>query len=251
MPTLLPEGCEIGAVIERGDPRDAFVLKAGRDACSIQQLPAGAVIGTSSIRRTAQIAQKYPHLVVKDVRGNLGTRLSKLDAEDGPFDALVLAAAGLLRIDQGHRISQFLDSENGGMLYAVGQGAIGIENRAKDPNVQEMISKIIHKPTFLATTAERSLLKTIEGGCSAPLGMETRWLNEPDAKSLLRMKATVVSVDGLECSEIDMTEQINSLEDAELFGINAASELLRNGADKILAEIKAKKPTTVTDLEEN
>ena len=250
MPTVLPEGCEIGAVLERENPRDAFVVKAGEGGCKIQDLPAGAVIGTSSIRRTAQIAQKYPHLAVEDVRGNIGTRLSKLDAEDGPFDALILAAAGLLRIGFGDRITQYLDSENGGMLHAVGQGAIGIENRSSDPQVKEMLAKISHRSTHLAATVERSLLKTLEGGCSAPLGVETRWATEADSNSLLQLKAAVVSTDGLRCSEIDVAEQIESLEDAELFGINAASELLRRGADKILAEIKAKKPTTITDLGE-
>ena len=237
-------------MLERGDPCDAFVVKAGRNACNIQDLPEGAVIGTSSIRRTAQIAQKYPHLVVKDVRGNIGTRLSKLDAEDSPFDALVLAAAGLLRIGFGYRISQYLSSADGGMLHAVGQGAVGIENRSADTQVKGMLAKISHKSTHLAATVERSLLKTLEGGCSAPLGVETRWLTGADNDSLLQLKAAVVSTDGLQCSEIDMVEQVKSLEDAELFGINAASELLRRGADKILAEIKAKKPTTITDLEE-
>jgi hydroxymethylbilane synthase len=251
VPTQLPDGCELGAVLERVDPRDAFVLKAGRQAGSIQDLPAGSVIGTSSIRRTAQIAQRYPHLVVQDVRGNIGTRLSKLDAEDGPFDALILAAAGLLRLDLGHRISQYLDSENGKMMYAVGQGAIGIENRSNDPEVKEILARITHKSTHIAITAERSLLKTLEGGCSAPLGVETRWLGEAHSNALLRMKATVVSTNGKEYVEIEMTDEVKSLEDAELFGLNAASELLSRGADKILAEIKAKKPTTITDLGEN
>lgn len=247
MPTVLPAGCEIGAVVGRDDARDALVIKAGRKACNIQDLPPGSVIGTSSIRRTAQIALKYPSLVVKDVRGNLGTRLSKLDAEDSPFDALILAAAGLLRLDLGHRITQYLDSENGGMLHAVGQGGIGVENRSDDANIREMLASITHESSHLAATAERSLLRTLEGGCSAPLGVETRWVKD----SLFHMKAIVVSTDGKESSEIEMTDQVKSMEDAELFGINAASELLRRGADKILAEIKAKKPTTITDLGEN
>jgi hydroxymethylbilane synthase len=237
-------------VLEREDPRDALVTKAGRPHCNIQQLPNGSVVGTSSIRRTAQIAQKYPHLVVKDVRGNVHTRLSKLDADDGPFDALILAAAGLLRLNLGDRISQYLDSEDGGMLYAVGQGAIGIENRSDDEQVKKMLSKISHSSTHLATVTERSLLRTLEGGCSAPLGVETRWITNDREKPLLQMKAVVVSTDGKECSEINMAQQVVSMEDAELFGINAAAELLRRGADKILGEIKATKPTTVTDLEE-
>ncbi|KAK5278905.1 porphobilinogen deaminase, partial [Exophiala xenobiotica] len=118
VPTQLPPGCEIGVVVAREDPRDAFVIKAGREPCNIEDLPAGAVVGTSSMRRTAQIAMKYPHLRVLDVRGNVGTRLAKLDAEDGPFDAVILAAAGLIRLDLRHRITQYLDSKSGGMLYA-------------------------------------------------------------------------------------------------------------------------------------
>ncbi|OAL37669.1 hypothetical protein AYO20_03176 [Fonsecaea nubica] len=250
VPTLLPPGCEVGAVLEREDPRDAFVIKAGRDACNIEDLPAGSTVGTSSIRRTAQIALKYPHLRVLDVRGNVGTRLAKLDAEDGPFDALILAAAGLLRLGLGDRITQYLDSKSGGMLHAVGQGAIGIENRSSDDRVQDMLSQIDHRQTHLATACERSLLRTLEGGCSAPLGVETAWVKKEDGGSLLRLKALVVSTDGKEKAEIDMRDDVQSRDDAEKFGTNAADELLRKGADKILTEIKAKRPTTVTDLQE-
>ena len=251
VPTQLPPGCEIGAVLARGDPRDAFVIKAGRKPCNIEDLSEGSVVGTSSIRRTAQIALKYPHLKVLDVRGNVPTRLSKLDAEGSPFDAIILAAAGLIRLDLGDRITQYLDSKNGGMLHAVGQGAIGIENRSPDDRVQSTLTLINHHETFLATTAERSLLRTIEGGCSAPLGVETAWVKPQDGQMALQLKAMVVSTDGKESVEIDMTESVTDKDDAEFFGVKAASELLKRGADKILAEIKAKKPTTVTDLEEN
>jgi hydroxymethylbilane synthase len=234
----------------RGDPRDAFVLKSGRKPCKIQDLPAGSVIGTSSIRRTAQIALKYPHLKVVDMRGNVPTRLAKLDAEDGICDALILAAAGLIRLDLGDRITQYLDSHNGGMLYAVGQGAIGIENRTPDQRVQDMLQLVNHPETFLATAAERSLLRTLEGGCSAPLGVETAWTKGADGTQTLQLKAIVVSTDASEKAEVEMTEPVENKKDAEAFGVHAAEELLRRGADKILAEIKAKRPTTVADLEE-
>jgi hydroxymethylbilane synthase len=242
----LPKGCEIGAVLKREDPRDAFVLKAGRQPCKIQDLPAGAVIGTSSVRRGAQLALKYPHLVIEDMRGNINTRVNKLDAEDSKFDALILAAAGLIRIDMGDRITQFLSSEDGGMLYAVGQGAIGIENRTNDVSVKTQLAEINDEPTFLAINAERSLLRYLEGGCSAPLGVETQWLSELE----LQMKAIVVSTDGKESAETVSTREIISVEGAEVFGIEVARDLLSRGADKILAEIKAKRPTTVLDLEE-
>lgn len=253
MPTQLPPNCEIGAVLPRADPRDAFVLKTGRQKCSLAELPPGSVVGTSSIRRTAQIALKYPHLRIQDVRGNIPTRLRKLDAEDSPFDAVILAAAGLIRIDLGHRISHFLDSSDGNMLYAVGQGAIGIENRSDDSEVKEALRLVNHIPTFLAITCERSLLRTLEGGCSAPLGVETMWVKGRGGEksdSALLIKAIVVSVDGTSSVEIEMEEQIESVEEAEAFGIKVATELSNKGADKILAEIKAKKPTTATDLKE-
>ncbi|RMZ87196.1 hypothetical protein DV736_g5575, partial [Chaetothyriales sp. CBS 134916] len=248
VPTLLPPGCEIGAVLERENPKDAFVIKAGKPHCKISDLPPGAVVGTSSIRRTAQIALKYPHLVVKDVRGNVGTRLAKLDADDGHFDALILAAAGLLRLDLGHRISQYLDSENGGMLYAVGQGAIGIENADHDSRVREMLAVINHTKTFLAVTVERSLLRAIEGGCSAPLGVETTWLSDKAGSPVLHFKALVVSVDGKHSAAIDLSQPVQTVQEADQFGLLAANDLLRKGADKILAEIKAKNPTTPADV---
>lgn len=251
MPTELPPNCEIGAVLRRENPRDVFVLKAGRPKCSLSELLPGSVLGTSSIRRTAQIARKYPHLRVQDVRGNVPTRLQKLDAEDGPFDALILGAAGLLRLDLGHRISHFLDSSDGNMLYAVGQGAIGIENRSDDPDVKQVLSLVNHMPTFLAITCERSLLRTLEGGCSAPLGVETRWVRGwggKQADSAILMKAIVVSVDGTSSAEVEMEEEIESVEQAVAFGVKVAAELTSKGADKILAEIKAKKPTEIIDL---
>ena len=219
------------------------MIKKGRPACNIQDLPAGSVIGTSSIRRTAQIARLYPDLVIKDMRGNINTRVSKLDAEDSGYDALILAAAGLLRTDVGDRISQYLDSSNGGILYAVGQGAVGVENRSDDAKAKKVLNSINHLPTFYSTTTERSLLRTIEGGCSAPLGVESRWQDD-----VLHIKA-VVRVDGKEAVSIEVSQKVVSVSDAERLGQEAASKILANGADKILAEIKAKKPTTVIDLE--
>lgn len=222
------------------------MIKVGREPCKIQDLPPGSVIGTSSIRRTAQIAMKYPHLVVKDMRGNIDTRLAKLDKEENGFDALILAAAGLLRSDRGHRITQYLDSSDGGMMYAVGQGAIGIESRADHEQMKAIINRINDMPTFLAITAERSLLRTIEGGCSAPLGVESKWMTD----NSLKLNAMVVSLDGKEFAEVEVQERVSSVEEAEQLGQAAAAEILRRGADKILQNIKAKKPTTVTDLQE-
>ena len=246
VPTQIPSSCIIGGIMARGDPRDVLVLKAGQTHCEIKDLPAGAVVGTSSIRRTAQIALKYPRLRVQDIRGNVPTRLRKLDAEDSPFDAIVVGAAGLLRLNLSHRITQYLDSTSGEMLYAVGQGAIGVETRTDDNEMSRILSRIEDKRTTLACIAERSLLRTLEGGCSAPLGVETKWLSS----DVLQMKALVVSVDGSESVESEMQVQLQTVTEADHFGQTVAAELLRKGADRILAAIQAKKMTKPADLGE-
>jgi hydroxymethylbilane synthase len=127
MPTQLPPTCTLGAILPREDPRDILVLKSSLSTTysTLSSLPPNSIIGTSSVRRSAQITRKYPHLRFADVRGNVGTRLAKLDAENGMYTALVLAAAGLKRLGLGERITQYLDHENGGLLHAVGQGALG------------------------------------------------------------------------------------------------------------------------------
>ena len=247
VPTLLPEACVLAGVIDRPEARDVLIVKAGRPHCKIGDLPSGSVIGTSSVRRTAQLALRYPHLVVKDMRGNIATRLSKLDAEDSGFDALILAAAGLLRLDFGDRISQYLDSQNSGMLYAVGQGAVGIETRASDQKTLQLIAKVNDLPIALACTAERSLLRKLEGGCSAPLGVETRWIGDGENRKL-ELKAIVVSVDGKEFANIEAAETVSSMKAADAFGTRVAEELIKRGAGPILANIKAKKLTKPTDL---
>ncbi|OJJ50925.1 hypothetical protein ASPZODRAFT_162818 [Penicilliopsis zonata CBS 506.65] len=241
VPTLLPAGCTLGPTLEREDSRDVLVMKQGSTASSLEELPAGSVVGTSSIRRTAQLARLYPRLKVMDVRGNIGTRLAKLDAEDGPYSCLILAAAGLLRLDLGDRITKYLDSKNGGMLYAVGQGALGIEIRKEDEALHLMLSKIGHNETTFAVLAERSLLRTLEGGCSAPLGVETEWVHTVEGLKKLRMRAIVVSVDGSEIAEVEVDGDVDSNETAERFGITVANALVAEGAGKILEAIERTK----------
>ncbi|GKZ87540.1 hypothetical protein CBS63078_1143 [Aspergillus niger] len=238
VPTLLPSSCTLGPMMKREDTRDVLVMKKGLSYTSLAELPEGSVVGTSSIRRTAQLARRYPHLKVMDVRGNIGTRLSKLDAEDGPFTCLILAAAGLLRLDLGDRITSYLDSKNGGMLYAVGQGALGIEIRKDDQQVLDMLQNIGHKETTFACLAERSLLRTLEGGCSAPLGVESEWVN-----GALRMRSIVVSVDGKESAEVEVDGAVDSPQAAEEFGVTVAKALVEKGAGKILDEIQRNKQT--------
>lgn len=230
--------------MEREDSRDVLVMKQGMPGhMGLADLPEGSVVGTSSIRRTAQLARHYPHLKVSDVRGNIGTRLAKLDADDGPFSCIILAAAGLLRLDLQHRISQYLDSKNGRMLHAVGQGALGIEIRKDDQQVLGMLSTVGHKETTLASLAERSLLRKLEGGCSAPLGVETEWVQEADGSPKLRMRSIVVSVDGKQCAEVEVDGAVDTPESAEEFGVTVAKALVEKGAGAILDEIQQSKLT--------
>jgi hydroxymethylbilane synthase len=228
-------------MMKREDSRDVLVVKKGLQYTSLSDIPAGSVVGTSSIRRTAQLASKYPHLKVLDVRGNIGTRLAKLDAEDSPYTCIILAAAGLLRLGLEDRITQYLDSKNGGMLYAVGQGALGIEIRKDDQVMRDMLSNIGHDRTTFAALAERSLLRTLEGGCSAPLGVETEWVQSPEGSQKLRMRSIVVSVDGKESAEVEVDGSIDSTQAAEEFGVTVAKELVTKGAGKILEDIQREK----------
>lgn len=215
-------------------------MKQGLPYKSLAELPAGSVVGTSSVRRSAQLARKYPHLKVENVRGNIGTRLSKLDAEGSPFTCIILAAAGLLRLDLGDRITQYLDWKNSGWLYAVGQGAIGIEIRADDTVLLEMLKKVEDRETTFAILAERSLLRTLEGGCSAPLGVESEWVQTPEGKKL-RMRSIVVSVDGKDCAEVVLDGDVDSADKAEGFGVTVANALVADGAGAILEVIQQEK----------
>lgn len=212
------------------------MVKSSLPYTSISSLPAGSVVGTSSVRRSAQIARKYPHLRFANVRGNVGTRLAKLDAEDGEYTCLILAAAGLIRLDLGHRITQYLDSTDGGLLHAVGQGALGVEIREGDQRVQGLLSTLGHKPTTLACLAERSLMRTLEGGCSVPIGVETEWVGE-SSQETLKMRAAVVSLDGKDCVECETEGKVENEDQADEFGRVMAKELVDKGAGKILEKI--------------
>ncbi|KAH8811975.1 porphobilinogen deaminase, dipyromethane cofactor binding domain-containing protein [Xylogone sp. PMI_703] len=240
MPTQLPSNCTIGCIMSREDPRDVVVMKTGLPYKTLSDLPAGSVIGTSSVRRSAQIKRSYPHLKFKDVRGNLGTRLGKLDAEDSEYACLVLAAAGLQRQDLGNRITQFLDSKTpgGGLLHAVGQGALGIEIREDDERMAGLLKPLVDRDATLACLAERSLMRALEGGCSVPIGVESEWIE----KGKLLMKAIVASLDGTETVETQRLDEIISEEDADAFGRTVAQDLVEKGAAKILEAINLNRP---------
>ena len=240
LPTQLPVGCEIGCIMEREDPRDALIVKKGLGYKSLKDLPDGAVVGTSSVRRMAQVRMRYPRLSFKDVRGNIKLRLEKLDKEDGDYDALVLAAAGLLRMDWGDRITQYLDTsvEEGGMLHAVGQGALALEVREGDEEVMALVKGLQDEKSMLAGLAERSLMRTLEGGCSIPLGVETTWVE----KGKLLMKAIVVSLDGKEYVEAQRLDEILTAKDSDEFGWKLAQDLVENGTTPLLEAIKLNRP---------
>lgn len=240
MPTTLPDGCILGCATTRQDPRDVLVIKKGlvdeNGWKSLADLPAGSVIGTSSVRRMAQLKRRYPGLKFKDHRGNIQTRLQKLE-DDPELTGIILAAAGLQRMGLDAHISQFLESDNGGILHAVGQGTLGVECRAGDERVIEVLKVLEDEKTKLACIAERSVMRTLEGGCSVPIGVETQWV---DGK--LRLRATVVGLDGTEGVDAEETESITTAEAADEYGTRVATDLVKRGAGKILDAINASKP---------
>lgn len=235
MPTQLPPDCEIAWMGNRVDPRDALVMKPGLPYKSLGELPEGSVVGTSSVRRSAQIKRNYPHLRFKDVRGNLGTRLGKLDDAEGEYACLILASAGLERLGMGNRITQLLDSKTvgGGMLYAVGQGALAVEIRRGDKRVMELLKAMEEKDVSLGCLAERSLMRTLEGGCSVPIGVETQWIES----GKLLMRACVCSLDGTQCVESERLAEVTSEKEADEFGWELAQRLVEAGAGDILKAI--------------
>ncbi|MGG6296040.1 hydroxymethylbilane synthase [Leptolyngbya sp. AN02str] len=227
LPTRLPEGLILGCVTEREDPADALVVHEKYKDKQLDTLPEGAVVGTSSLRRLAQLRHHYPHLTFKDVRGNLNTRLAKLDA--GEYDALILAVAGLHRLGMGDRIHQAIPTDIS--LHAVGQGALGIECRADDPEILNVLKVLEHKPTAYRCYAERSFLRELEGGCQVPIGVSTTI--EGDA---LTLKGIVASLDGQNLVQGTVS---GPTETAEQLGIDLANQLKAQGAQTILDEIFA------------
>lgn len=227
LPTRLPEGLVLGAVTERENPADALVVHAKHQDKQIDTLPEGAVIGTSSLRRLAQLRYHFPHLAFKDIRGNLNTRLAKLDA--GEYDALILAAAGLKRLDMSDRIHQILPSDLS--LHAVGQGALGIECRGDDAEVLELLKALEHIPTAQRCYAERAFLRELEGGCQVPIGVNTILEGEQ-----LTLTGIVASVDGQKL--VKDTVKGNATE-AEQLGNELAERMRQQGAQEILQEIFA------------
>ncbi|BBD56871.1 hydroxymethylbilane synthase [Planktothrix agardhii] len=227
LPTRLPQGLMLGCVSEREDPADALVVHENHKDKQLETLPAGAIIGTSSLRRLAQLRYHYPHLEFKDIRGNLNTRLQKLD--NGEYDAIILAVAGLVRLDMSDRIHQVITPEIS--LHAVGQGALGIECREGDSDILDIIKVLEHTPTAQRCYAERAFLRELEGGCQVPIGVNT--FIEGDQLTLVGM---VASLDG---KRLIKDTVIGNTTDAEDLGIQLAHKLKDQGAQEILNEIFA------------
>lgn len=196
LPTSLPSGMAIGAVLERGDPRDALLLNEKHKGATLSTLPAGSIIGTSSLRRTAQINRFYPHLVVNDVRGNLNTRLAKLDCPASKYSGLILAQIGVERMGWKDRIDQVLEPTD--IMYAVGQGALAVECRDNDNYILEMLERITSYDAECEILTERSFLKTLGGGCSAPVAVHTILKRGVDDKLEVDIRGGVWSLDGKE-----------------------------------------------------
>ena len=227
LPTRLPEGLMLGCITDRENPADALVVHEKHKDKQLDTLPEGAVIGTSSLRRLAQLRHHFPHFAFKDVRGNVITRLAKLDA--GEYDALILAVAGLERLELGDRVHQVIPAEIS--LHAVGQGALGIECRSDDAEILTVIKALEHQPTADRCYAERAFLRELEGGCQVPIGVNTVIKGDT-----LTLTGIVASVDG---QKIVKGEVSGAAAEAEALGIQLAHQLIEQGAKEILDEISA------------
>ncbi|MGP3229540.1 hydroxymethylbilane synthase [Serratia bockelmannii] len=222
VPVDFPAGLGLTTICEREDPRDAFV--SNRFA-SLDQLPQGSVVGTSSLRRQCQLRERRPDLIVRDLRGNVGTRLAKLD--NGDYDAIILAVAGLKRLGLEQRIRSPLSAEE--CLPAVGQGAVGIECRLDDSVTRALLAPLNHAATETRVRAERAMNTRLEGGCQVPIGSYA----ELDGDSLW-LRALVGAPDG---SQMVRGERRGPVAEAERMGVELAEELLARGAREILREV--------------
>ncbi|HSI28823.1 MAG: hydroxymethylbilane synthase [Methylophilus sp.] len=222
VPMHLPEGFALAATGEREDPRDAFV---SNNFTSLADLPAGSVVGTSSLRRQSQIQARFPHLRIESLRGNVQTRLRKLD--EGQYAAIILAAAGLIRLELGERIKGFIDPAES--IPAVGQGALGIEINASRQDLIAILAPLNHVDTQLCVEAERGFSRALAGSCTVPLGAYATKQNDT-----ITIQGFVASVDGQQMLKETVTGPALT---AEKLGQQLALKLIARGADKILAAL--------------
>ena len=229
----LPDGLDIVAICQRDDPRDVLITNraTSNDDEVIKQLPRDAVVGTGSLRRQCQLRARFPHWQLRNLRGNVNTRLDKL--ERGEFDAIVLAAAGIKRLQLEHRITGYLAPEL--CLPAVGQGAVGIECRADDAYMRVLLRPLNHDDTMVCVNAERAANERLGGGCHVPLAVYAE-LAEPQ-KNQLTLRALVGSADG---AKILRSKKTGERRDAIAIGREVADELLAQGAGAILDDVYGK-----------
>jgi hydroxymethylbilane synthase len=222
VPVEFPDGLHLGVICQREDPRDAFVSNEHSD---IKALPQGAIVGTSSLRRQCQLRSWRPDLQIKDLRGNVNTRLSKLDHSE--YDAIILASAGLIRLGFKERIRQYLDTEIS--LPAVGQGAVGIECRVDDERINQLIAPLNHEQTRICVLAERAMNQRLEGGCQVPIAGYAQL-----AYGQVKMRGLVGRPDGKQVIRGNIE---GSAKNAEQLGRMLADDLLSRGAKEILQEV--------------
>jgi len=226
LPVDFPPGLDLEVICPREDPRDAFVSNT---YASLSDLPQGAIVGTSSLRRQCQLKAKRPDLDIRDLRGNVNTRLRKLD--EGQYDAIILAAAGLIRLKMNERIAQTIEPEE--MLPANGQGAVGIECRINDDTIKSLLAPLECNTTRTRVLTERAMNKALEGGCQVPIASYS--VISADGKDV-HLRGLVGAVDGSEIIESEITGPV---EQGEALGNTLAQELLSRGADKILQQVYA------------
>ena len=224
VPMIFPEGLSLATICEREDPSDAFVSNAYDN---LDALPENAIVGTSSLRRSCQLKLSRPDLIIKDLRGNVNTRIRKLD--EGQYDAIILASAGLIRLDMLDRIKSRISDQQ--CLPAGGQGAMGIECRSNDTKVIELLKPLQHQDTFWRVTAERAVNERLNGGCQAPIACFA--LLQDDQ---LFLRGLVGSIDGTTILRHEIT---GPKEHAKELGIALANQLIDSGADKLLASINS------------
>jgi hydroxymethylbilane synthase len=226
VPTSIPEGLAVGAVMEREDPHDIFIANPNKNIRSVADLPQNPVIATGSPRRISQLLNMRPDAQIIDVRGNIDTRLKKLDESD--WDGIILAKAGVVRLGFAERITEILSFEK--MLPAVGQGALAIEIRDGDKVVEDIVRFVHHAQTASVVTAERALLKYLEGGCQIPVGAYAHIHND-----IIQLNAVVGSLDG---KLLVRGEKKGSIPEADKIGTDLAKELFDMGGGQILKQIR-------------
>ena len=227
VPMEMPEGFTLAAVLEREDPRDAFV---SNKYASLKEMPPGTVVGTSSLRREAQIRRAFPHLNIVPLRGNLDTRLSKLD--NGDFDAMILACAGLIRLNLEHRIRERIDPVDS--LPAASQGALGIEILASNDKMDTYLAPLRDLPTTMQVSAERQVSRRLGGSCEIPIAAYAQW--QKDQKTL-SLKALVASTNGKRIIDSHKSSQVTSIEEATQLGDSVADDLIQQGAMELIATL--------------